>query len=647
MRYIKNYTTYLFENKNTFNWSELFTNMFEPITNKKHKAKLEQLLMRDIFSKANNFLDNDDKKIYPQLSTSKKFDVLMDIKYNPDMIGEYMSNLVSITDTLSNEPNTDISTYKSFKELVDYANEWHENLDVVVTKSRRDETPDTDKFIIYPDGWYWINLNTSFSEDEKNNMGHCGMDEGKILFSLRDDEKQSHITVSYNPSNKTVYQIKGRKNTKPKSIYHDKIIDMLLNDKHVINIIGTGWYKPELDFSLTDLPEDIKNDILNKKPMFVYTSAMFEKYFNNDNQQMIISMCSNGYIYDGTNIKKYSTDEEVSEFIENIEKYKIKDKNILKNIITSCCLSSLDNMRYWSSELLSYMKTLDIQCTGRTLLTQTELKNMMDNFGYMPSHYLIRKYVEAGEFETVEYITSKQGKIKFDAAYLDSIINDISSDIDIPYTKLPKMFDFTLFQFTSHMCSTSERNIPRIEHLANIIVNNTNKKDINFLTYNVIAFVKLIKYIRPITKKCFGAYAKAFNFDSNIYYNILKEMSYDTTPNDISNLSVLFYSTGIVDAVTVFKGIGDCEYMINNGVAIFDFFINSNIDQEILMKYLNTTDNLKSTIQVLHEEIQHNYSDLTENLDKNRKVELFRYFNNDIMLLKTYNQVYVIISNSI
>ncbi len=140
MRYIKNYTTYLFENKNTFNWSGLFTNMFEPITNKKHKAKLEQLLMRDIFSKANNFLDNDDKKIYPQLSTSKKFDMLMDIKYNQDMIGEYMSNLVSITDTLSNEPNTDISTYKNLKELVDFANEWHENLDVVVTKSRRDET---------------------------------------------------------------------------------------------------------------------------------------------------------------------------------------------------------------------------------------------------------------------------------------------------------------------------------------------------------------------------------------------------------------------------------------------------------------------------------------------------------------------------
>ncbi len=87
--------------------------------------------------------------------------------------------------------------------------------------------------------------------------------------------------------------------------------------------------------------------------------------------------------------------------------------------------------------------------------------------------------------------------------------------------------------------------------------------------------------------------------------------------------------------------------MINNGAAIFDFFINSNIDQEILMKYLNTTDNLKSTIQVLHEEIQHNYSDLTENLDKNRKVELFKYFNNDIMLSKTYNQVYDIISNSI
>lgn len=88
MRYIKNYTDYILESKNNYNWSVFFLSILDYITNKKTRAKLEQLLIRDIFSNANDFLYTDDIKTYSQLPTSKKFDMIMDIKYNSYLVEE-------------------------------------------------------------------------------------------------------------------------------------------------------------------------------------------------------------------------------------------------------------------------------------------------------------------------------------------------------------------------------------------------------------------------------------------------------------------------------------------------------------------------------------------------------------------------------
>ena len=51
------------------------------------------------------------------------------------------------------------------EDLYNNSLNWHNNIQVEYLKTRKDETKDTDKFLTYPNGWYWINLNTDFSED--------------------------------------------------------------------------------------------------------------------------------------------------------------------------------------------------------------------------------------------------------------------------------------------------------------------------------------------------------------------------------------------------------------------------------------------------------------------------------------------------
>ena len=641
MRYIKNYTDYILESKINYNWNDFFLSILDDITDKKSRAKLEQLLVRDIFSNANEFLYTDDIKTYSQLPSIKKFDMLMDIKYNSYMVEEYAEMLTSIKDALLGS-NANISNYKTLYDLAIFADEWHENLDIVVKKSRSDETPNTDKFIVYPNGWYWINLNTDFSEDEKQNMGHCGRDDGKILFSLRDDEKQSHITVSYNPNNKTVYQIKGRKNTKPKSIYHKYIIDMLLNDKHVINIIGTGWYKPELDFSLLDISEEDRNEIMKKKPCFVYTSAMFEKYFNDDNLQMVISMCSNGYIYDGNNIKKYSTEEEVSGFIETVDKYKIKDKDILKNIITSCCLLRLNNIQSWSNELLIYMRNIGVTCESGTSVSIKNLKRLIQYLGYKPSPFLIRSYIDYGDTDILEYIVSIYGKIKFDAAYFQTITTN--SDVDYTIESLDIIFDFSDYECKLLTCIVDKKFKNKLSDIVYLIASKTNKKDITFLTHSVISTVSSISQIGEMTQYAFDIYTKAFNINyDDMFKHILKELSVDGTPRNITIFSILSYNAAIADKKTILDSIKENGYINTKGDVVMRFITSINDDNQFIINYLNTTDDINYTIQIL--DSQYADFDIYHSLSDERKNEIKQLFNEDFILKDIYKKIYKIISN--
>ncbi len=419
MRYIKNYNQYLIlitENKiiNDLKWNNFFLSFLSRIDepedrkgNRKIFNKFIQILSKDIFTKT-NILDVTDKKIYSNSNTEKRFSILMDDKYTRYLSDIYSNDLGTIVDYLNDSDTTinDISSL-TYKELVDKANDYHDNLEATFVETRKDETPDTDKFIVYPDGWYWINLNVSSSVDEKENMGHCGQDLGKILFSLRDDKSQSHITASYNKDEKAIYQIKGKYNTKPKSIYHHNIVDLLLNDKYPINYMKTGGYRPDLDFSLIDLTEEERNEILEKKPSLEYTDAMFNKYMSTKEYTKMLSMFANGYVNTQYHNLLYEMNE-IEELLLILEKqgYIKKDNQILINILDATCRFPLCIInKYINMFKIIGIDNIKYSTSLSTPITVDELKELIA-IGLKPDIFLLKHCLHEYEYDLCRYITS-------------------------------------------------------------------------------------------------------------------------------------------------------------------------------------------------------------------------------------------------
>ena len=315
-----------------FNLSNELDAIINGIQNKKKAQNLESIFVKSLLTdflpalkRFNIILD----KEFSNWNTQQKLDYLFK---NPEIKAlidrRYTGKLVSIRDYL----HTNNITSNNFEELYNNSRLWHEEIakNVEIPKPdtkviRRDETSETDKFITYPNGWYWINLNNSYSKDEADNMGHCGNDDGKILFSLRDNNSNSHITVSYEITDKALYQCKGRGNTKPKDIYHKYIIDLLLNDKYPFKLIMTGSYKPELDFNLLDLTDEERDELLTKNPSLEYTDSMFELYIDNSAYPKIVSMVENGFDY---NAEKKLRD---IEFLYYLIKQKVNIGNFIHN----------------------------------------------------------------------------------------------------------------------------------------------------------------------------------------------------------------------------------------------------------------------------------------------------------------------------
>jgi hypothetical protein len=119
----------------------------------------------------------------------------------------------SVVTTLNQNPNN----YEMIKDFPDW--DWSEANEAMEEYQAKIETPDQ---IIhrFDDGSYWYDLKTSRCKNEGERMGHCGMGMYGSLYSLRKKDKgkkesRSYVTISYNPEDKTIYQIKGRGNDAP------------------------------------------------------------------------------------------------------------------------------------------------------------------------------------------------------------------------------------------------------------------------------------------------------------------------------------------------------------------------------------------------------------------------------------------------
>jgi hypothetical protein len=137
------------------------------------------------------------------------------------------------------------------------------------------------------EGYYWADLNVKNSEEECERMGHCGRSTYGFLYSLRSDKKlqgtdmkinQSHLTASIGTDG-ILYQLKGKKNSKPKEEYH-KYIEPLFNVREAGDYLIQGFgseYASNQDFKLTDLPDQTIREIYNNRPELFSTRGLQRK----------------------------------------------------------------------------------------------------------------------------------------------------------------------------------------------------------------------------------------------------------------------------------------------------------------------------------------------------------------------------------
>ena len=195
------------------------------------------------------------------------------------------SNIVSIMDWVRIGLNGDISQYKNldFNNLYSESRKWHNELtsgegDINYVEKNEIIRDFRDKNGI---GFYWADLNTNDSREECNRMGHCGRtSSSNTIYSLRETKKlkdnytinKSHLTAAIGDEDGFMYQLKGPKNSKPKSEYHPYITDLILNTD-IVKGFGSEYNSAD-DFSIADLPEDQIKQIYQSKPEIFNTRKL-------------------------------------------------------------------------------------------------------------------------------------------------------------------------------------------------------------------------------------------------------------------------------------------------------------------------------------------------------------------------------------
>ena len=146
----------------------------------------------------------------------------------------------------------------SFKEAVGRSVKWHKEISKIASGTIKDEQGEI--VMTFPDGYYWINLNSKNCEDEAKAMGHCGRGSG-VLYSLRQNKKP---VVTTDIENGSVKQMRGKANTKPKKEYHRYILDFILSD--LVKKFEYNSYNSQDNFYITDLSEKDINKVIKVKP---------------------------------------------------------------------------------------------------------------------------------------------------------------------------------------------------------------------------------------------------------------------------------------------------------------------------------------------------------------------------------------------
>lgn len=174
-------------------------------------------------------------------------------------LGDFIFATWQHTKSKINNPNYTVQQLKAESD------KWHEDIAAKKAEMPSDEYTNFIELKGQWQGWKWVSLGRGSCSQEAKAMGHCGnsgASEGDDILSLRDPEGKAHLTFIVNDG--ILGEMKGRGNSKPSSRYHQAILELLKHPS--IHVVKGGGYAPERNFSLNDLPENERKQILSLKP---------------------------------------------------------------------------------------------------------------------------------------------------------------------------------------------------------------------------------------------------------------------------------------------------------------------------------------------------------------------------------------------
>jgi hypothetical protein len=172
-------------------------------------------------------------------------------------------------------------TYQEiWDEFHEYEEEWKKESKGLIAPK------DGDKIVVkFDDNAAWWLLARGACREEAEAMGHCGnvpsQKSGERILSFRTEKRdglwQPHLTFILDKNGK-IGEAKGRGNEKPTEKYHPYIAKLLMKGDLITGLKG-GGYRPENNFKLSDLDDELREQVLEANPEIKNASmSIWEKY---------------------------------------------------------------------------------------------------------------------------------------------------------------------------------------------------------------------------------------------------------------------------------------------------------------------------------------------------------------------------------
>ena len=148
------------------------------------------------------------------------------------------------------------------------ANQWHEDRveSGELVSDITDVAPDTKIIHKFNDGHFWVDFHTNDCRKLGDIMGHCGSTNADTILGLFTPKGKIPASVAFNYDGE-YRQAKGSQNDKPKVDKYGKYMEWLFTNEGEYQLTSyKGEYKNENDYTIEDLPEDIKDKVLEKHP---------------------------------------------------------------------------------------------------------------------------------------------------------------------------------------------------------------------------------------------------------------------------------------------------------------------------------------------------------------------------------------------